>query len=335
MERGCEVSYVTVHGHRRAYVMKPGPRSSDGQDAPVLLLLHGLAGDHHDWDPVLDALARRYTVIAPDFLGHGDSDKPRADYSLGGYANGMRDLLTILGIDKVTVVGHSFGGGVAMQFAYQFPERTERIVLVSSGGLGNEVSAAIRAITLPGFHETIGFLNLPGIRHLMQGTLRGAARVGNRLDGPAWLDLIQIAEIMEVWRDPAARRAIKHVVRNVVDIDGQIVTMRDRAYLTESMPLCVIWGSKDPVIPVAHAQVIAELAPTATVKVIEGAGHFPHHTDPKHFVKILEDFVKSSEPAVYKRSRWRQLLAHGAQNTDANGKRKVAKVVSIKSASSA
>ena len=123
-----EVQFVTIHGHRRAYV-------KTGQ-GPALLLLHGLGCDHTTWEPVIDALARRYTVIAPDLLGHGRSAKPRADYSLGGYANGMRDLVTLLGIDKVTVVGHSFGGGVAMQFAYQFPERTERLMLVGSGGLG-------------------------------------------------------------------------------------------------------------------------------------------------------------------------------------------------------
>ena len=143
-----EVQYLTLHGHRRAFV-KAG-------QGPVLLLLHGLGCDHTTWEPVIDALARPYTVIAPDLLGHGRSAKPRADYSVGGYANGMRDLLTVLGIDKVTVVGHSFGGGVAMQFAYQFPERTERLVLVAPGGLGPEVSPAIRAVTTPGFHQVMG-----------------------------------------------------------------------------------------------------------------------------------------------------------------------------------
>jgi pimeloyl-ACP methyl ester carboxylesterase len=137
-----EVQFLTVHGHRRAFV-KVG-------QGPVLLLLHGLACDHTTWNPVIDRLARRYTVIAPDLLGHGLSDKPRADYTLGGYANGMRDLLTLLGIDKATVVGHSFGGGVAMQFAYQFPERTERMMLVAPGGLGPEVTPMIKLIQAPG-----------------------------------------------------------------------------------------------------------------------------------------------------------------------------------------
>ena len=171
--RQHRVQYVTIHGHRRAFV-KVG-------SGPAVLLLHGLGCDHATWVPVIDALARHYTVIAPDLLGHGASDKPRADYSVGGFANGMRDLLTVLGIDKATVVGHSFGGGVAMQFAYQFPERTERLVLVGSGGLGPEVSPAIRAITTTGFHQVMGLLTLPGVRHV--GIGRPARAVAHRAQG--------------------------------------------------------------------------------------------------------------------------------------------------------
>ena len=173
-DQAHEVQYVTIHGHRRAFV-KTG-------SGPALLLLHGLGCHHGTWEPVIDALARNYTVIAPDLLGHGQSDKPRADYSLGGYANGMRDLLTVLGIDRVTVVGHSFGGGVAMQFAYQFPERTERLVLVASGGLGPEVSPAIRAISTPGYHQVMGVLTLPGVRHAGKAGLRALSATGLEAD---------------------------------------------------------------------------------------------------------------------------------------------------------
>src|SRR5512144_2427819 len=165
-----EVQYLTIHGHKRAFV-KVGT-------GPALLLLHGLGCDHTTWQPVIAALSRRYTVIAPDLLGHGKSDKPRADYSVGGYANGMRDLRTVLGIDKVTVVGHSFGGGVAMQFAYQFPERTERLILVAPGGLGREVTPAIRAITLPGFNQAMGLVTRPGVRQATKAGLRALAGSG-------------------------------------------------------------------------------------------------------------------------------------------------------------
>ena len=300
MRRQHRVQYVTIHGYRRAFV-----RTGKG---PALLLLHGLGRDHTTWLPVIDALARRYTVIAPDLLGHGESDKPRADYSVGGFANGMRDLLTVLGIDKVTVVGHSFGGGVAMQFAYQFPERTERLVLVGSGGLGSEVSTAIRAITTTGFYQVMGLMTLPGVRQVGSAGLRALSRTGIK----EFRDFDEVASIYESFQDPAARAAIRHVVRAVVDWQGQIVTMADRAYLTEAMPMCVIWGEDDRVIPVSHAARAAVLAPDARVELIPNAGHFPHKDHPERFVKILNDFVKTTRPASYSRARWRRLLQRGA-----------------------
>ncbi|MDQ6688557.1 MAG: alpha/beta fold hydrolase, partial [Actinomycetota bacterium] len=185
-----EVQHVTVHGHERAFV-KVGK-------GPALLLLHGLGCDHTTWLPVIHQLAGRYTVVAPDLLGHGSSAKPRADYSLGGYANGMRDLLTILDIDKVTVVGHSFGGGVAMQFAYQFPERTERMGLVAPGGLGPEVTPLIRAVTLPGFEQVMAAATLPGVRQLGTTTLRALSRTGLS----ATRDFAEVAEIIDSFKDP-------------------------------------------------------------------------------------------------------------------------------------
>ena len=301
--RQHRVQYVTIHGHRRAFV-KLGT-------GPALLLLHGLGCDHTTWLPVLDSLARRYTVIAPDLLGHGLSDKPRADYSVGGFANGMRDLLTVLDVDKVTVVGHSFGGGVAMQFAYQFPERTERLVLVGSGGLGPEVSRAIRAITTPGFHQVMGVLTLPGIRHAGEAGLRLLSRSGIK----EFRDFDEVAAIYRTFEDPSARAAVRHVVRAVVDWQGQIVTMADRAYLTDAMPMCVIWGAEDRVIPTGHADHAAELAPKARIEIMPDAGHFPHKDHPERFVRILHDFVRTTRPASYSRARWRRLLEQGAHGS--------------------
>ncbi len=295
-----QLQYVTVHGHRRAYI-----RMGSG---PVVLLLHGLACDHTTWAPVMESLARTHTVIAPDLLGHGESDKPRADYSVGGYANGMRDLLTILGIDAATVVGHSFGGGVAMQFAYQYPERTERLILVGSGGLGPEVTPAIRAITTPGFHQVMGVLAAPGLRHVTTTAMRLLSRSGVT----QLRDLDEVADIYDSFKDPRTRAAIRHVVRAVVDWRGQIVTMADRAYLTEAMPMCVIWGADDLVIPVAHASNASALAPTARIEIIPNAGHFPHKDHPERFVKIVRDFIRTSTPSQYDRDRWRDLLDEGS-----------------------
>ncbi len=303
MEQDPELSLspqrVTIHGHERAYV-KVG-------QGPALLLLHGLGCDHTTWLPVMRDLAKHFTVIAPDLLGHGLSAKPRADYSVGGYANGMRDLLTVLNVDKVTVVGHSFGGGIAMQFAYQFPERTERMILVAPGGLGPEVTPVIRAITLPGFHQAMGVVTVPGVRHVGKVGMRLLSRTGLN----ATRDLAEVAEIYESFKDPRARAAIRHVVRAVVDAKGQIVTMVDRAYLTQAMPMLVVWGADDLVIPAKHAEHAARIAPGAVVEVLPNSGHFPHKDHPDRFVKIVQTFVRATDPAAYHRGRWRQLLRNG------------------------
>ncbi len=301
--RGAEVEYLTIHGHRRAFARAGLPVG----EGPALLLLHGLGADHTTWDRVIGQLGRRYTVIAPDLLGHGQSAKPRADYTLGGYANGMRDLLTVLGVDKVNLVGHSFGGGVAMQFAYQFPERTERLVLVGSGGLGPEVTPVIRAITTPGFELLLGPLTMPGVRHAAAFAMRSLKRTGIK----EFRDFDEVAAIYETFREHDARQAIAHVTRAVVDWRGQIVTMADRAYLTEEMPLCVIWGEDDRVIPASHASIASQLAPGARVEVIANAGHFPHKDHPERFVRILNDFVRKTQPATYSRARFRALLRTG------------------------
>ena len=122
-----DVKYVELHGQRVAY--------REAGSGEVVMLIHGMAGSSDTWQAVVPQLARRYRVIAPDLLGHGQSTKPRTDYSLGAFAAGLRDLLDEVGISRATIVGHSLGGGVAMQFLYQHPQYCQRLILVSSGGL--------------------------------------------------------------------------------------------------------------------------------------------------------------------------------------------------------
>ena len=299
MDRSGDIQYVVVHGYRRAFRIQGS--------GPALLLLHGLGCDSSTWLPVMSQLARHFTVIAPDLLGHGESDKPDADYSLGGYANGMRDLLTLLGIDRATVVGHSFGGGVAMQFAYQFPERTERVVLVSTGGLGPEVTPLIRLLTVPGAGHVIGAATWRPWRPLVSSALTGLSR----LPLTATRDLGEVARIYESLADAPTRVAVQRVTRHVLDWRGQFVTMTDRSYLARLMPVMVVWGRDDMVIPARHA----ESAPTQIqdVHVLEDAGHFPHKDHPEVFVQLVLDFVEAHAPARYRRDRWRSLLRRGDQ----------------------
>lgn len=290
------VRFMDVHGYRRAFV-KTG-------HGPALLLLHGVACDHTTWDRVIRPLARNHTVIAPDLLGHGRSAKPRADYSLGAFANGMRDLLSILGIDRATIVGHSYGGGVAMQFAYQFPELTERLVLVAPGGVGPEVNPMLRLVTVPGFRQVMGALTLPGVRHLNRTGLQLAHAMGL----PGTRDVDEIAKIYDSLAPSDARGAIQQVLRGVVDLRGQYVTMTDRAYLTESMPIAVVWGAQDPIIPASQAEVVKRLAPGARVEIIQDSGHFPHRDHSKQFVRILRNFIDTTAPASFDQERTRELL---------------------------
>lgn len=290
---------VRIHGHQRAFVM--------AGDGPALLLLHGVGMNHRTWLPVLPGLARHFTVIAPDLLGHGESDKPRADYSIAGYANGMRDLLIYLGVDAVTVVGQSLGGGIAMQFAYQFPAMTERIVLVASGGLGRSVNPLIRALTVPGAGLALAAATRPPVRRIVIPLMIRLSKSGL----PWTSDLHGLAEVYDALEDTHAQAAFLHVLRGAVDWRGQVIGMIDRAYLARWMPSLVVWGERDLVIPVKHAHSAHELFPGSRLEIFPGAGHMPHEDDPDRFVELLTDFVQGSPPASYDTDVYRSLLRSG------------------------
>jgi pimeloyl-ACP methyl ester carboxylesterase len=292
-----------VHGHKRAFI-----QAGDGQ--PVLLL-HGIGNNCRTWANVIDRLAESNTVIAPDLLGHGDSDKPRGDYSIAAYANGMRDLLTVLDIERATVVGHSLGGGIALQFAYQFPERCQRLVLVGSGGLGPELSAGLRAATLPGAEVVL--TALAGVSGPLRTGLRAVDRLGNLAGWRRVRDLAEAGDALLALKDIEARRAFLRTLRGVVDARGQAVTALDRLYLADAIPMLVIWGDRDPIVPSVHADTVRALVPSARVEMFAGAGHWPHLDQPDRFCDVLLDFMATTEPAAHDLDSWRALLA---QNRD-------------------
>lgn len=290
-----------VHGYRRAFV-----RAGSG---PPLLLLHGIGNSAQTWASVIDRLAEHHTVIAPDLLGHGASDKPRADYSIAAYANGMRDLLTVLDVERATVVGHSLGGGIALQFAYQFPEFVERLVLVGSGGLGPEMSASLRLASLPGAEAVIRLLSAAS--GPVRFGLRAVDTVAALLGVTPVRDLAEMGEAVLALRDVEARTAFLRTLRGVADTHGQLITAVDRLYLANAVPMLVVWGSRDPIVPSAHAEAVRRLVPTARVEVFEGAGHWPHLDAPDRFCDVLLDFVATTEPAAHDRTSWRALLTDG------------------------
>ena len=292
-----------VHGHKRAFV-----RAGEG---PALLLLHGIGNNCQTWSGVIDRLAETHTVIAPDLLGHGNSDKPRGDYSIAAYANGMRDLLSVLDIEQATVVGHSLGGGIALQFAYQFPERCQRLALVGSGGLGPELSAGLRAATLPGAELVV--TALASVSGPLRFGLQTVEKIGRTAGWRRVGDLAEAGDALLALKDVEARRAFLRTLRGVVDARGQAVTALDRLYLADSIPLLVIWGSRDPIVPAQHAETVRSLVPSARIEVFRDAGHWPHLDDPERFCDVLLDFIGSTEPSAHDLDSWRRLLA---QNWD-------------------
>ena len=256
--------------------------------------------------PRHEAAAGDYAVLAPDFLGHGASEKPLGDYSLGNLATIMRDLLNILGIDRATVVGQSFGGGVAMQFAYQFPERCERLVLVDAGGLGREVNWILRLMTLPAAEYVMPALFPAFIRNWGDPVVRFFGGRGFRN-----------AEAVEVWRsyrsltDGESRRAFVRAVRSVIDPGGQSVSAADRLYLTAHLPTLIVWGDHDRVIPVEHAYRAHEAMPNSKLEVMEGVGHFPQVEEPVRFVEVLRDFLQTTEPSKFDPEELLDVLRQG------------------------
>jgi pimeloyl-ACP methyl ester carboxylesterase len=295
------LQFRTIHGYRRAFRV--------AGSGPAILLIHGIGDNSTTWETVQTRLAQRFTVIAPDLLGHGQSDKPRADYSVAAYANGMRDLLSVLDIERVTVVGHSLGGGVAMQFAYQFPQMVERLVLVGAGGVTRDVNIALRLAALPLGTEALALLRIP----LVLPALQLAGRLGGALLGSTGLghDLPNVLRILNDLPEPKASSAFARTLRAVVDWRGQVVTMLDRCYLTEAIPVQLVWGTHDAVIPAAHGELAHAAMPGSRLELFDHSGHFPFHDDPDRFVKLIEEFIDTTAPSVYDRDALRGLLQAG------------------------
>lgn len=290
------LQHVLIHGHQIAF-----RRMGSG---PVVVLLHGMAASSATWQRVMPTLAKEFTVVAPDLLGHGESDKPRADYSLGGHASGVRDLMIALGYERATLVGQSFGGGVAMQMAYQYPERCERLVLVGSGGLGAEVSPMLRMLSLPGAEYV---LPLGCHRLWRQGLSRlgaGLRRLGWH-PGPAWAE---VARAYDALSDRSAREALLMTLRSVVDHHGQRVSARDRLYLSSDIPMLIVWGDQDRIIPVQHAVDAHAALPGSRLDIFPSIGHFPHVESPTRFALALSAFVRTTPAAAVSPHRWKELL---------------------------
>ena len=282
---------IEVHGRPMNFV--------EAGSGPVLLLIHGMAGTCANWESVIEPLAIDRTVIAPDFPGHGASAPGGGDYSLGGLASSLRDLMLALGHERATLVGHSLGGGVAMQFTYQFPEMVERLALVSSGGLGPDVSPILRAAALPGADLFIAAT--AGVGSQIGSVIgRGIGAIGFRPNA----DLAEVARGYATLRDAERRKAFLATLRAVVDMEGQRIAALDRLYLAEALPLLILWGENDPIIPVEHGREAHAQLPGSRLEIFEDTGHVPMLERPGRFIATLQRFLAETDPARFDRDEW-------------------------------
>jgi len=298
-------SQIALHGQLYGYRMAGA--------GPLIVLLHGIAASSATWEHVIPRLTKQHKVLAPDLLGHGESAMPPGDYSLGAYANVLRDLIAVLGQERCTIVGHSLGGGAAMQFAYQYPERCERLVLVSSGGLGREIHPLLRAASLPGAELVLPWLSVVGEQSIAL-LLKTAGRVGLRGS----------ADLEETWRSfaalerPEARRTFLNTIRDTIDLQGQRISAHDRLYLTAEVPTLIVWGEKDPLIPVSHAHRTHEVIPGSRLEIFPGTGHYPYLEDPERFATILLDFIRTTKAPRMDAERIRNRLHAGPRPSAAD-----------------
>ncbi|KAA0110032.1 alpha/beta fold hydrolase [Mycolicibacterium sp. P9-22] len=280
-----ETKFIEIHGMRQAVV-------DEGDGDEVLLLIHGMAGSAQTWRAVLPQLAKKYRVIAPDLLGHGQSSKPRTDYSLGAFAVGLRDLLDELGVESATVVGQSLGGGVAMQFLYQHPDYCRRLVLISSGGLGPDVGLILRLLAAPGAEFVMPVIAPSPV-----------LRAGNAVK--SWLSSagLRSPRGAEMWSayssfgDAETRQAFLRTLRSVVDYRGQAVSALNRLNLRQGLPILAIWGEEDNIIPVDHAYAALEARPDCRLEILPGVGHFAQVEAPDRVIDLLDEFISTTEPA--------------------------------------
>ncbi len=279
---------IELHGHSMVY-----RRAGEG---PPVVLIHGMVNSSRHWEQVALLLAERYSVIAPDLIGHGDSAGPRGDYSLGAHASRIRDLLAVLGIERATMAGHSYGGGVAMQFFWQFPQRTERLALVSSGGLGPEVSPMLRTAALPGASAL-----LSAIAH--RSVVAALDRAGGQLRA--------ISRAMRPLSGPGPRNAFLQTLRSVIDGHGQRVAANDRLYLLDyaPTPTLIAWGGRDHTIPVDHGRAAHRAIPSSRFELLEDAAHFPHLEDPAGLARVLTNFLETTEGVSIPDSEWGAVIA--------------------------
>ncbi len=277
----AETMYLDVNGDRIAY--------RDEGAGEILLLVHGMAGSSQTWRELIPLMARDYRVIAPDLLGHGDSDKPDGDYSLGGYATWLRDFMDAVGVSRATVIGQSLGAGIAMQFACRHRQRCERLILIGGSGLEPELSLPLRLLSAPGAELVLPMVAPAPVRNVA------------KLAGPMLSSTGLHPTGAELWStyaslsDGASRAAFLRAARSVADYRGRAVHEMNQLHIAAQLPVLLIWGERDWVVPVSHGHAAHKALPGSRLTVLADAGHFPHVQTPDAVTAVVRDFIETTE----------------------------------------
>jgi pimeloyl-ACP methyl ester carboxylesterase len=274
--------FALADGHRLSY-LTAGPA-----DGPVVLLVHGLVSDNRTWTRAMDDLSGRgLRVIAPDLLGHGRSDKPSAGYALAAFADSLADLMAALDIASLTVIGHSYGGAVAMQLAHSYPDLVERLVLVAAGGLGRKVHPILRAATLPGAQTVVRLLvnqrtaviyRAPRLHRSLRLHPDVVTNLGRAGGGLA---------------SKPGRLAFFATLDTAIRPYGQRGSMLDLEYVARGLPTLIVWSERDPIVPVAHARAAHAHLSNSQLAIFPGSTHQPHHHSHLRFAELVVDFIRA------------------------------------------
>jgi pimeloyl-ACP methyl ester carboxylesterase len=278
---------TTRQGGRLLAYRDLGPAVGDRQQAPAILLVHGMISDGSTWSrPAAGFAEAGYRVIVPDLLGHGSSDKPAdGGYHLRDFADSLHPLLLELGVRSVTVIGHSLGGAIAMQLAHDHPELVHRLVLVSAGGLGRKVHPMLRVATLPGAHRVLRLVVNERTAPLYRAprlhrSLRLSPEVVSNL-GRAGRGLVSAT----------GRAAFFQTLHNAISPYGQKGSMLEQDYLPRELPTLIVWSQDDPVLPVEHAHQTHAYLPYSQLAIFPGSTHQPHHHSAERFVQTVDAFI--------------------------------------------
>jgi len=288
---------LELHGHEVIY--------RTAGSGPPLVIVHGMVNSSKHWRDVALKLAETHTVIVPDLLGHGDTAAVRGDYSIGAHAAVIRDLLSALEIESASFVGHSLGGGIAMQFFYQFPHKVERLALISSGGLGQDVSPMLRGAALPGAAGLVWAASHRSVLGILDGVGAALGKVG-------WKKAVYLKALTRALRPlqaPGARQAFLSSLRSVIDIHGQKVSAVDRLYLLGPVETLIVWGERDRTIPIQHGIDAHARIPHSRLETLPRAAHFPNLEDPAGLADVLGRWLAETKPFVLSEEDWSELIA--------------------------